>query len=228
MDNLLIGADKFGHFIQQGYEYFQQVYLEQDLYKKKLQNKSVNMSKNIYRTVKNIMSRPFFNGADYDDYFHLTDRGFTDVLEERERELINQALFYGVSLEDGAFGMATTSVKSHADLIANYNGMIWWTELTEIRLRNIRNPYFRCVNSKWKMVRQMDWSDYIDPLWDESVNCSSFSSVKVEKKVLRAVLEMKEYFVNNCMTNTRQHCKYSEKSKYSKIQSMLFKTSCEE
>jgi len=111
-----IGTDKFGHFFDQGYEYFQE-------FKK----------------------------------------------ESKFSAGVERALTYGRKLEDGKYGLESTGVFSNADLVANYSGLQFWMSLTEGT-----NPYFKCVQGRWKMVRKFDFATYVNSGWDEAINCSKF------------------------------------------------------
>jgi hypothetical protein len=119
-----VGADKFGHFFSQGYDYYAKAKCESD---------------------------PCNDGA---------------------------AFTYGEGLEDGGFGLAATGVKSYGDLSANYGGYIFWQNLARGS-----NPYVKCVNQKWVIQRQFDWSEYVTEAWNEAINCSEFEDAEKTKKI---------------------------------------------
>lgn len=106
---------------------------------------------------------------------HFFDQGeeYYRVAEKTSGSMavkINAALAHGKELEEGGLGLRTTGVKSYGDLAANYEGYRFWSQLvTGI------NPYFKCSNGKWAQVRDFDWSHYVNPAWDEAVNCSGYT-----------------------------------------------------
>lgn len=112
---------------------------------------------------------------------------------------VHRSLSYGVSLEDGMFGKATTGVKSHGDLAANYGGFLFWSQLTEGP-----NPYFICENDAWKQVRDFRWGDYVTSAWDEAINCSEFSGQTFTQGVLARTKELEDMDQKNGKTQRYQ------------------------
>ncbi len=199
MNNVAVGTDKIGHFLAQGYEYFQMVYIENDLYKPALQSPSIfNSMKDMLKTAENIIFHPF----------ELTNATPSD----KETVLINKALDYGIGLEEGMYGWATTGVKSYGDLIANFNGMLWWLNLTGLRKPSDKKTIFECVNNRWELKLEMNWLDYIDPLWDESTNCSVYSSTTMSDSVGKVISELEKSQNKPFACPTfKDACKYPDK-----------------
>ncbi|MNS81741.1 hypothetical protein D3C72_1154610 [compost metagenome] len=108
----IIGTDKLGHFVDQGYEY-------------------------------------------YTAYRQRNFDMFETLRSSRGSESIN--------------GKNSTGVKSSADLMANYKGILFYHNLTEGN-----SPYLRCVNGQWTSHRNFSWSEYVDAGWDEGINCNDF------------------------------------------------------
>ncbi len=80
--------------------------------------------------------------------------------------------------EDGRWGLEATGVKSFADMATNYQGYRFWSELTAGP-----NPYFKCDDKMgWINSRKFTWADYVNPTWDEAINCSEMKPV-IQKKV---------------------------------------------
>lgn len=97
---------------------------------------------------------------------------------------VRAAMDIGYSAETGLMGAVTTGVKAYGDLAANFNGMRFWNHVlqkyddvlgTEYNL----GPYVECQNDKWVLVKEMDWSSYVDHAFDEGLNCSAFPSQKM-------------------------------------------------
>ena len=134
-EDLIIGADKFGHFFTEGYHYFKKA----DLKKKG----------------------------------------------------IEKSLKWGVRTEKGKFGKLTVAVFSYGDLIANYNGYLFWANVLGSDDR-IQGPYFACKENQWQQVKKFVWADYIDSAWDEGINCNNYVSKKAEARVTKRLLELEE------------------------------------
>lgn len=142
MNGQYVGADKFGHFIDQGWEYY-----------------------------KEYESR------------------------QSPSEGTAAALKHGMGLEDGGFGLRATGIKSHGDLAANYSGFRFWLNLHKGDV-----PYFKCQNDQWKQVRQFDFIDYVNPAWDEAINCSDFASNELAASVVERAKELEETAAKNGKT----------------------------
>ena len=87
-------------------------------------------------------------------------------------QAVEHAVFeHGRVLEEGSFGLKATGVKSWADLVANHRGLEFWK-----RVAGTAEPYIACEKGRFRLVREFRWSEYVDPLWDEAINCSTFTT----------------------------------------------------
>jgi hypothetical protein len=93
----------------------------------------------------------------------------------------------GQFMESTYFGAVTTGVYSFADLAANVQGARFW-----IRLLNDADvsglapgdgPQIRCEDRQWVVHGEFDWGQYVDPAWDEAVNCSLYRNASLLKKI---------------------------------------------
>lgn len=137
IDDVYLGADKFGHFFTEGWTYFSSA-------------------------------------------------------SESEKFDIDAALAFGELSESVFFGSITTGVYSHADLVANFNGMRFWVRLLGKEFDPLYPnqevvPYVTCENKQWKISNTFDWNEYVDVAWDEAVNCSQFRSRPLLEKVLSKI-----------------------------------------
>ncbi len=96
-----------------------------------------------------------------------------------------KAIQYGIKLEEGMYGWATTGVKSFGDASANYSGFSFWKQLTDGD-----HPYLKCENNTWKLARKFDWADYVNSSWDEATNCSDFRNPSMANAVQRRAREL--------------------------------------
>ena len=115
---------------------------------------------------------------------------FEHYLDENEQS----ALDYGELMESSLYGELTTGIFSWADLAANLNGLRFWNAILGRKPDPIQplmqvQPYIACVNGRWKRVRLFHWADYVDPAWDEALNCNVYADEVHARKVLRRIDE---------------------------------------
>lgn len=104
---------------------------------------------------------------------HFFGHGFLNWSMGRENKKQNQILELNHDQETGAWGLKSTNVKSYADLSANYLGTKFWENLTEGP-----TPHIICKDGRFTLSRNFDLFEYLDASVDETVNCSSYSSIE--------------------------------------------------
>jgi hypothetical protein len=115
---------------------------------------------------------------------------------------IEAAMEWGEHTERTWFGLYTTGVSSHADLVADFEGMRFWMNLIGrapdplAERRFGRRPYVKCSRGwtlfgkkKWRVAHDVEIERYVDPVWDEAVNCSSYRNAEIEAKVVARIEE---------------------------------------
>jgi len=142
----VIGVDKLGHFLVEGWEYFERA--------------------------------------------HLHGRGIDDAMD------------WGEFTERTYFGRYTTGVFSYADLVADFEGLRFWSHVlgdaddpvAEGRLA--RRAYVSCGRGlrfwrgrHWRRHRSVRIERYVGPAWDEAINCSSYRSAEIERRVTARIAE---------------------------------------
>lgn len=95
---------------------------------------------------------------------------------------LDTALDLGIKQEEGCWGLACNGVKSYADLAANYQGYLLWSNMIDGP-----NPYIKCVSNKFEIARKIDVRTYIDDSLDEAINCSSYDTPERAAGVLRNI-----------------------------------------
>ncbi|EQC44481.1 hypothetical protein M899_2347 [Bacteriovorax sp. BSW11_IV] len=127
---------------------------------------------------------------------HLFERGFAYFEDHYlNGDEIEDVLLTGVYTEKVIFGGKKwgTGVFSYADLAANFNGLRFWNNILgknrDLLAEDI-GPYIKCVDSKWKQVKQIDIAHYIDDAQDESINCSTYASEGSTKKIKKALKDL--------------------------------------
>ena len=84
------------------------------------------------------------------------------------------ALVRGLLTEATSLGGWTSRVFSYGDLAANYAGFRFFKDIVDLK-----SSYFSydAQAGKWKLTdKAFSWRDWIDPLWDEGINCSYYHS----------------------------------------------------
>lgn len=130
-------------------------------------------------------------GFEYFEIAHLEDQGVISALE------------YGISLEDGRYGLKTTGIKSYGDLGANFSGLKFWENLV-----GDNGQYIKCVDGKYVVQRMFDWADYVNDSWDQGINCSEFTE-NIQKTVSKNLKKLgMQCPIENyrCLKIARQEC----------------------
>jgi len=115
------------------------------------------------------------------------------------------ALDWGEGTEATWFGRYTTGVLSHADLVANFEGLRFWRRVLGRAGdpletgRRANRPYVKCKRRswfaserQWKRVRALDLGDYVNPAWDEAINCCSYRTPEIEAMIESRIAELGE------------------------------------
>lgn len=111
----------------------------------------------------------FGQGYYYFSESYLDEKGFSKAVKTG---VFKEKIFLGGNkIGNGVF--------SYGDLSANFNGMRFWNHILQKNddvLGNDHNlgPYIVCEDNNWKQVRTIDFKDYFDSAFDESINCSKF------------------------------------------------------
>ncbi len=112
-----------------------------------------------------------------DKFGHFFDEGYkyffksTQTFDNGKKLSDEQILVQGKTVEEVETGEKSTGVLSYADLAANYSGFQFWKRVT-----GGEKPYFVCDSNGWRLGARFRWSDYVNPSWDEGINCSDFET----------------------------------------------------
>lgn len=111
---------------------------------------------------------------------------------------IQKVLKQGILAEKTILGgnMIATGVFAYGDLSANFNGMRFWNHVLQkendiLGAEYNRGPFVKCEQGQWKVdeSHSIDFSDYVDASFDESINCSKFATKSGAKKFQKAINE---------------------------------------
>ncbi len=104
-------------------------------------------------------------------------------------------------LEDSLFGSKSTGMAAYGDLVANFQGMRFWIHLlgtgidgrplTDPLADGPRRPILECSpEGRWVQTRAVDIREYLDPAWDEALNCNRMRSRVLLDQVVRRIEEL--------------------------------------
>lgn len=89
----------------------------------------------------------------------------------REEHILGRGRFN----ERWIFGQWTTSVYSNADLVANYEGYLFYRSLFENNVVPGKQAIVRFEGERAEVARPFSWADHVNDFWDEALNPSHMS-----------------------------------------------------
>jgi hypothetical protein len=112
------------------------------------------------------------------------------------KKSIESTLAIGTHDENGILGKYSSGVISFGDMTAEFNGMRFWNHILaknpDIIGINL-GPYVKCENkSRWVKVKDIDFSQYVDAAWDESLNCSMFRTQEMLDNVKQRLKKLED------------------------------------
>lgn len=154
-------------------------------------------------------------GLDKLGHFFAEGWQYFELTREKGKN-IEQAIQWGKEQESGMYGYTTTGIFSFADLVANFNGLLFWNRvlgkdndpLLGFVDTLFDSPYVTCdiqvvasirhmkIVKAWEQNKKFDLSVYIDGAWDEGNNCNSYADPVIEEKVSLRIREVDAQF--NC------------------------------
>ncbi len=104
------------------------------------------------------------------------------------------ALQFGDLSESTFYGELATGIFSYADLAANLNGLRFWNSILALKkdplsVAAVSQPYVQCIDNRWQLTKEFDWMEYVDPSWEESINCSAFEDDILLEKVRKRIAQ---------------------------------------
>lgn len=86
----------------------------------------------------------------------------------------SSAARWSVVTETGLFGRLTTGILSNADLVANYEGYLFYRGLFHGGVVADKPALFEWREGVPKQSRSFTWADHINALWDEALNPNAY------------------------------------------------------
>lgn len=121
---------------------------------------------------------------------HFFSQGFKYYRRHLEGWPVARVLRWGRLGERWIFGQATTGVFSNADLVANYEGFLFYRSLFEDGVVAPGKPAIVAWREGRPVLqRPFDWRDHVNDYWDEALNPSWFSGT-LQRHMDRALHEL--------------------------------------
>ena len=141
---------------------------------------------------------PILVSSDKFSHFFNRSLGLFKRLEGGDEQSLDRLLRRNLWLEDSLFGSKSTGVAAYGDLVANFQGVRFWIHLLGRGFDGLPladpltgaggEPLVRCSPAgEWVRARDPDIRDYLDPAWDEALNCSRLRSTVLLDQVLRRI-----------------------------------------
>ena len=99
-----------------------------------------------------------------------------------------RAVRRSITTEVALFGKWTTGVYSNADLVANYEGYLFYRGLFHDGMVHGKPAMFRWRDGKPIRQRPFSWADHVNAFWDEALNPNVYARAllpHVEDRLLR-------------------------------------------
>ena len=79
--------------------------------------------------------------------------------------------------ERALFGQSTTGVYSNADLVANYEGFLFYRSLFEDNIIAGKPAILLWTGEDWEVQRSFTWADHVNEYWDEALNINYYDGL---------------------------------------------------
>lgn len=89
----------------------------------------------------------------------------------------SQAAEQSAYTERALFGQMTTGSYSNADLVANFEGYLFYRSLFEDNIIEGKPAILSWEGDYWKIQRPFDWADHINDYWDEALNINHYDQL---------------------------------------------------
>jgi len=114
-------------------------------------------------------------GTDKVGHFLSQGRKFYRRMLKMQDE--SQAAEHSAYTERALFGQMTTGSYSNADLVANYEGYLFYRSLFEDNIIEGKPAILAWDVDHWFIHRPFDWSDHINDYWDEALNINHYDKL---------------------------------------------------
>jgi hypothetical protein len=108
---------------------------------------------------------------------HFLSQGRKFYRRYSKSEIESQAAEHSAYTERALFGQMTTGVYSNADLVANYEGFLFYRSLFEDNIIPGKKAILTWQENEWVIVRSFTWADHVNEYWDEALNINHYDSI---------------------------------------------------
>ena len=88
----------------------------------------------------------------------------------------SKAAEHSAYTERALFGQMTTGVYSNADLVANYEGLLFYRSLFEDGIIPGKPAILAWQDDGWVIQRKFTWADHVNEYWDEALNVNHYDA----------------------------------------------------
>jgi hypothetical protein len=96
--------------------------------------------------------------------------------------------------ERALFGQMTTGVYSNADLVANYEGFLFYRSLFEDDIIPGKPAILAWQDDGWVIQRSFTWADHVNEYWDEALNINHYDALLYPRMKERLEAFCPDYF----------------------------------
>ena len=89
----------------------------------------------------------------------------------------SKAAEHSAYTERAIFGSMSNGVYSNADLVANYEGFLFYRSLFEDDIIPGKPAILSWTGEGWEIQRSFTWADHVNEYWDEALNVNHFDNL---------------------------------------------------
>ena len=167
-----------------------------------------------------------------DKFSHFLNLGYEYFWRMQKGDDLENVLNYSKFLEKYFWGGISTGIISHADLVANLQGLRFFGRFFSKGVDpltgddNSPRAYLDCRGNKWVQLREFDFSEYVDQGWDEGQNCNAYRTKRITRKVKRAIKELERRSGKNYSCPIVPTTCKALKIKYSNVMKLILSPEC--
>lgn len=133
-----------------------------------------------------------FIGSDKLGHFLSQGRKFYRRYQKYEDEAM--AAEHSAYTERALFGQMTTGVYSNADLVANYEGFLFYLSLFEDDVIPGKPAILSWNGEGWDIQRPFTFADHVNEYWDEALNINHYDALLYPHMQKRFEIFCPDYF----------------------------------
>ena len=123
-----------------------------------------------------------------DKFGHFFSQGFKYYKRHLKGWDAARVYARGAYAERWIFGQLTTGNYANADLVANYEGYLFYRSLFEDNIIEGKGPILEWRDNQPIQIRQFSWRDHINDYWDEALN-PSYLTGALQKRLYSRIAE---------------------------------------